>query len=83
MSPIVIPSHWRVKRSTPFFTKDNIPPALLTHHNTAAGIYGQICVMQGTVTFLALLMKLPLSLRKNCDSGRPVCSQSTTVLAPD
>ncbi|WP_438012854.1 DUF1971 domain-containing protein [Psychrobacter raelei] len=51
MSPIVIPSHWRVKRSTPFFTRDNIPPALLTHHNTAAGIYGQICVMQGTVTF--------------------------------
>ncbi|WP_230656306.1 DUF1971 domain-containing protein [Psychrobacter sp. I-STPA10] len=47
----IIPSHWRVKRSTPFFTKDNIPEALLTHHNTAAGIFGQICVMQGVVTF--------------------------------
>lgn len=48
---LIIPSHWRVKRSTPFFTKDNIPAALLTHHNTAEGIFGQICVMQGTVTF--------------------------------
>lgn len=51
MKLIVIPSHWRVKRSTPFFTKDSVPSALLTHHNTASGIYGQICVMQGTVTF--------------------------------
>ena len=51
MSHQVIPSHWRVKRSTPFFTKDNVPTALLTHHNTATGIFGQICVMQGVVTF--------------------------------
>ena len=51
MSHQVIPSHWRVKRSTPFFTKDNVPAALLTHHNTAKGIFGQICVMQGVVTF--------------------------------
>ena len=51
MSHQVIPSHWRVKRSTPFFTKDNVPQALLTHHNTAEGVFGQICVMQGGVTF--------------------------------
>ena len=51
MSHLIIPSHWRIKRSTPFFTKDNVPEALLTHHNTAAGVFGQICVMQGTVTF--------------------------------
>ena len=51
MSHIVIPSHWKIKRSTHFFTKDNVPNALLTHHNTAAGVYGQICVMQGTVVF--------------------------------
>lgn len=47
----VIPSHWKIKRSTHFFTKDKVPKALLTHHNTAEGVYGQICVMQGTVTF--------------------------------
>ena len=51
MSHQIIPSHWRVKRSTPFFTKDTVPAALLTHHNTAKGIFGQICVMQGVVTF--------------------------------
>lgn len=51
MSHLIIPSHWRIQRSTPFFTKDNVPAALLTHHNTAAGVFGQICVMQGTVTF--------------------------------
>lgn len=47
----IIPSHWKIKRSTHFFTKDKIPQALLTHHNTAEGVFGQICVMQGTVTF--------------------------------
>lgn len=51
MSHSIIPSHWTIKRSTRFFTKDNVPKALLTHHNTAEGVFGQICVMQGTVTF--------------------------------
>ena len=51
MSHAIIPSHWTIKRSTHFFTKNNIPKALLTHHNTAEGVFGQLCVMQGTVTF--------------------------------
>lgn len=51
MNNIVIPSHWKIKRSTHFFTKVNVPKALLTHHNTAEGVFGQICVMKGTVTF--------------------------------
>ena len=51
MSHLVIPSHWKIRRSTHFFTKDNVPSALLSHHNTAEGVFGQICVMQGTVTF--------------------------------
>lgn len=46
-----IPSDWTIQRSTPFFTRDNVPAALLTHHNTAEGVFGQICVMAGTVTF--------------------------------
>jgi len=48
---MIIPSHWKIKRSTPFFTKDSVPKALLNHHNTAEGVFGQICVMRGTVTF--------------------------------
>ncbi len=45
------PADWKVKRSTPFFTKENVPAALLSHHNTAAGVFGQLCVMEGTVTY--------------------------------
>ena len=51
MAHLRIPKHWTNQRSTPFFTKDNIPAALLSHHNTAEGVFGQICVMEGTVTF--------------------------------
>ena len=46
-----IPAHWVVRRSTPFFTNENVPQALLTHHNTAAGVFGQLCVMEGTETY--------------------------------
>ncbi|ESO53643.1 tellurite resistance protein TehB [Salmonella enterica subsp. enterica serovar Agona str. 241981] len=51
MSHLRIPANWKVKRSTPFFTKENVPAALLSHHNTAAGVFGQLCVMEGTVTY--------------------------------
>lgn len=46
-----IPAHWKIQRSTPFFTKDSVPAALLSHHNTAEGVFGQLCVMAGTVTY--------------------------------
>ncbi|MFK0570913.1 DUF1971 domain-containing protein [Endozoicomonas sp.] len=51
MSHQRIPTHWTIQRSTPFFTRENVPRALLTHHNTAAGVFGQICVMEGVVTY--------------------------------
>ncbi|MDM5094977.1 DUF1971 domain-containing protein [Aeromonas rivipollensis] len=51
MSMQLIPSHWVVRRSTPFFTRQSVPAALLSHHNTAAGVFGQLCVMEGTVTY--------------------------------
>ncbi|HIF9264310.1 TPA: DUF1971 domain-containing protein [Photobacterium damselae] len=51
MSHLRIPVDWTVQRSTPFFTKDNVPAALLTHHNTAEGVFGQLCVMEGQVTY--------------------------------
>ncbi len=46
-----IPANWTIQRSTPFFTKDNVPAALLSHHNTAEGVFGQLCVMSGTVIY--------------------------------
>ncbi len=51
MSHHRIPKNWTIQRSTPFFTKDNVPEALLNHHNTAEGVFGQLCVMEGVVTY--------------------------------
>ena len=51
MSHQRIPANWTVQRSTPFFTKGTVPSALLSHHNTAEGVFGQLCVMEGTVTY--------------------------------
>ncbi|EJB8415739.1 DUF1971 domain-containing protein [Vibrio vulnificus] len=51
MSHMRIPKQWTIQRSTPFFTKQTVPAALLTHHNTAQGVFGQLCVMEGAVTY--------------------------------
>jgi len=51
MSHLRIPANWTIQRSTPFFTKANVPAALLSHHNTAEGVFGQLCVMEGVVTY--------------------------------
>ncbi|MCL2912885.1 DUF1971 domain-containing protein [Shewanella corallii] len=51
MQKIQIPVGWKIQRSTQVFTKNNVPSALLSHHNTAEGVYGQICVLEGVVTY--------------------------------
>ena len=51
MSHQRIPVDWKIQRSTPFFTTKTVPQALLTHHNTAEGVFGQLCVMEGVVTY--------------------------------
>jgi tellurite resistance-related uncharacterized protein len=51
MSHLRIPKEWTIQSSTPFFTKENVPAALLTHHNTAKDVFGQLCVMEGTVVY--------------------------------
>ncbi|MDA1073314.1 MAG: DUF1971 domain-containing protein [Proteobacteria bacterium] len=48
---IEIPAEFSVQRSTPFFTRANVPPALLERHNTAEGVFGQICVFTGRIVF--------------------------------
>ncbi len=60
----VIPSHWKIKRSTHFFTKDKVPKALLTHHNTAEGVTAKFVSCKARLPFMALLMKPPLNLKK-------------------
>ena len=46
-----IPANWTIQSATPFFTRKNVPKPLLSHHNTAAGVFGQICVMAGSVRY--------------------------------
>ena len=46
-----IPVHFRHPRSTPFWTKETVPQALLTNNNTKKGVYGRLSVMQGAVKY--------------------------------
>ncbi len=46
-----IPANFRHTRSTPFWTKETVPQALLTHHNTKKGVYGRLSVMSGAVKY--------------------------------
>ncbi|QGU89835.1 DUF1971 domain-containing protein [Erwinia sorbitola] len=46
-----IPKNYIHTRSTPFWDKNTVPKALLTHHNTKKGVYARLCVMQGAVKY--------------------------------
>ena len=46
-----IPENFVHTRATPFWNKDSAPKALFTHHNTKAGVYGRLSVMQGAVKY--------------------------------
>lgn len=46
-----IPDDFINYKSTPSFTKSNIPKMFLHLHNTKAGVYGKICVTQGELKF--------------------------------
>ena len=47
-----IPEHFRHTRATPFWNKQSVPQALLTHHNTKKGVFGRLSVMQGAVKYI-------------------------------
>ncbi|HAK33848.1 MAG TPA: cytoplasmic protein, partial [Pantoea sp.] len=46
-----IPEHFVHTRSTPFWKRESVPNALLTHHNTKKGVYGRLSVMRGAVNY--------------------------------
>lgn len=48
---LVIPANYVHTRATQFFDKSSVPPALLEHHNTKAGVYGRLSVMRGAVKY--------------------------------
>ncbi len=41
-------------RRTPEFSSQTVPAALLRRHNTKAGVWGQIIVLQGTLIYRIL-----------------------------
>ena len=47
----LIPKHFVHTRSTPYWDINNVPKALLTHHNTKKGVFGRLSVMQGAVKY--------------------------------
>lgn len=46
-----IPAHFVNYKSTQTFSKNNVPKMFIHRHNTRAGVYGKICVLQGTLKF--------------------------------
>lgn len=47
----VIPTDFVNYKSTPVFTPENIPKMFLHLHNTRAGVYGKINVINGSLKF--------------------------------
>ncbi|WP_445177075.1 DUF1971 domain-containing protein [Psychromonas algarum] len=46
-----IPEDFVNYKTTPLFTKTNIPKLFLFEHNTKAGVFGKICVTSGSLKF--------------------------------
>ncbi len=46
-----IPENFVKYKSTPVFTKNDVPKMFIHLHNTRAGVYGKICVLAGTLKF--------------------------------
>ncbi|WP_420145185.1 DUF1971 domain-containing protein [Sphingobium sp.] len=60
-------------RSTPLFTQDNLPQALQREHRTKIGVWGLLCVTEGSIRFVH-------------EDGRPPCivtPQAPCLIEPD
>lgn len=47
----VLPAHVKAYKRTPDFTCDTVPKALLEAHDTKAGVWGRIVVVEGEVQY--------------------------------
>ena len=64
-----IPADYRHTRSTPFWDRDTVPGALLTHHNTKKGVYGRLSVMQGAVKYIGFNHEGRTQAGRGCPLG--------------
>ena len=49
-----IPSHVEAYQKTPEFTESTVPPGLEKRHNTKAGVWARICVLEGKMIYRIL-----------------------------
>ena len=49
-----LPSHLVAYKMTPEFTEASVPPDLLKSHNTKAGVWGKIIVLEGILEYRIL-----------------------------
>ncbi len=46
-----LPDHLELYKSTPIFTEDTIPKGLLKQHNTKAGTWGKVVILEGEINY--------------------------------
>ena len=53
LADVTLPDGVELARTTPEFTAETVPAGLLKAHQVAAEVWGRLCVLEGTVTFVA------------------------------
>jgi tellurite resistance-related uncharacterized protein len=51
----MIPLHFCIYKTTPVFTQITVPTALLSHHNTKAGVYARLNVITGAICYYGFI----------------------------
>lgn len=46
-----LPDHISCYKKTPTFTQDSVPRGLLADHNTKAGVWGEIVILEGQLEY--------------------------------
>lgn len=53
----MLPGSAKKYKETPVFTEDTVPRGLLADHNTAAGVWGRLVVLDGSLDFTRIAEK--------------------------
>jgi len=50
--PATLPSHVHKYAETPIFTKETVPQKLINLHDTKAGVWGRLVVLEGSLDYI-------------------------------
>jgi tellurite resistance-related uncharacterized protein len=73
---MMIPNNYIHYKTTPLFTKSNIPKLFLFAHNTKAGVFGKICVCYGSLKFYGF------SERRGLIEKEVIVAENECVISP-